>query len=383
MLELGHEFDGLAGRAWLNCAHQGPLPERAAAAAREAVDDKRSPWRIADESFAAVPGRLKRAIGRLIGASPDDVVLANSASYGLELLARTLPLAEGDEVLLVHGDFPATIYPWLPLRERGVRIRFLPGDDALTPERLAAELGSRTRVLCSSWVFSFSGRAVDIGALGEVCRGRGTTFVVNGSQAVGARPLDVSTTAIDALVSSGFKWTCGPYATGFCWLAPRLRDSLTYRPAYWLTHQLAVAGDGLERAPRYELAELRGAAAYDVFCTANFVNFRAWTASIELLLEHGIERVAAHDQALVARIVERLAGGPLRILSPRAEPERSTLVFVTHPDQAENARLHAALREARIEVALRAGRLRLSPHLYNTPDDVERALAVLLRAPSQ
>ncbi|MQA74388.1 MAG: aminotransferase class V-fold PLP-dependent enzyme [Solirubrobacterales bacterium] len=379
MLDVRDEFGGLAERAWLNCAHQGPLPDRAVTAAQQALEEKRSPWRIADDSFAAVPSRLKAAIGHLIGANPDDVVLANSASYGLELLSRTLPLAEGDEILLVDGDFPATIYPWLPLRERGIRVRFLPGDEALTPERLADELGPATRVLCASWVFSFTGRAVDITALGEVCRRHEMTFVVNGSQAVGARALDVAAAGIDALVSSGFKWTCGPYATGFTWLSPRVRDSLTYRPAYWLTHQLAAA-DGLERAPRYELAELPGASAYDVFCSANFINFRAWTASIELLLEHGIERVAAHDQALVARLVDGLGDGPLRLLSPPVEPERSTLVFVTHPEPSANERLHASLREAGVEVALRAGRLRLSPHLYNTADDIDRALAVL-RAP--
>ena len=377
MLDLREEFGGLGERAWLNCAHQGPLPDRAVAAAHEALAEKRSPWRIADEAFAKVPGRLKVAVGRLIGAEADDVVLANSASYGIELLARTLPLADGDEVLLVDGDFPATIYPWLPLRERGVRIRFLPGDDALTPDRLAGELRPRTRVLCSSWVFSFTGRSIDIAGVGEICRRHGTSFVVNGSQAVGARPLDVSALAVDAVLGSGFKWTCGPYATGFAWISPELRDSLTYRPAYWLTHQLAAADDGLDRAPRYELADLRGAAAYDVFCTANFVNFGAWTASIELLLEHGVDRIAAHDQELVARLAGGLEERGMRVLSPLAEPERSTLVFATYGEPAVNERLHRELSRAGIHVAVRDGNLRFSPHLYNTIEDIDRALAEL------
>lgn len=373
---LSSEFDGLSERAWLNCAHQGPLPRRAADVARAAIERKRSPWLMEARQWDEVPSRLKSAIAALIGARAEDVVLANSASYGLELLSRTLPLHSGDEVLLVNGDFPATVYPWLPLRDRGIDVRLLPGDASVTPERLAAELGPRTRVFCSSWAFSFSGRAIDVAGLGEACSTNGTTFVLNGTQAVGARTLDLDRLPVDALVCSGFKWLCGPYATGFAWLSPPLRESLTYRPAYWLTHQMA-GGAGLERTPTYELADV-GAAAYDVPDTANFVNFEAWTASLELLAEVGIERIEAHDQALVQRLVDGIADAPLGLLSPAGGPERSTLVIASHPDEARDAGLFEDLRAAGVDVALRAGSLRFSPHLYNSADDVDRALAILM-----
>ena len=371
---LSEEFDGLADRAWLNCAHQAPLPRRAVEAAEAAIERKRSPWLMEPEQWEEVPRRLKAAIALLIGASAEDVVLTNSASYGLELLARTLPLEAGDEVLLVDGDFPASIYPWLPLRERGVEVRFLPGD-SITPKHLGDALRGRTRVFCSSWVFSFTGRALDIEALGEVCATRGTTFVVNATQAVGARPLDIGAVRADALVCSGFKWLCGPYGTGFAWFSPALRDRLTYRPAYWLTHQQALGGD-VERGPTYELAEV-GAAAYDLPDTANFINFEAWLASLELLAEVGVAPIEAHDQELVAQLVEGIAGSPLDLLSPRAGAERSTLVFASHPEDARNAEVFEALRAAGIHVAMRTGALRFSPHLYNGSADVERALEVL------
>ena len=372
---LSDEFDGLAGRAWLNCAHQGPLPRRAVEAAEASIERKRSPWLMEPEQWAQVPRRLRAAIAPLIGARAEDVVLANSASYGLELLARTLPLEAGDEVLLVDGDFPATIYPWLPLRERGIAVRLLPADKPLTAELLEAELSPRTRVFCTSWVFSFSGVAVDVAALGEVCAARGTRFVVNATQAVGARRLALGTLPIDALVCSGFKWLCGPYGTGFLWLSPALREELTYRPAYWLTHQQALAG-GIERTPSYELADV-GAAAYDIPDTANFIHFEAWAASLELLAKLGIGAIEAHDQELVQRLVEGIAESPLDLLSPREGSERSTLVFASHPDGDRNTELFGALRDSGVDVAMRAGALRFSPHLYNGSEDVDRALAVL------
>jgi cysteine desulfurase / selenocysteine lyase len=294
------------------------------------------------------------------------------------LLARTLPLDPGDEVLLVDGDFPATIYPWLPLRERGIAVRLLPADKRLTAELLEAELGPRTRVFCTSWVFSFSGRAVDIAALGEVCTGRGTSFIVNATQAVGARSLDLGAHAIDALVCSGFKWLCGPYGTGFAWLSPALRERLTYRPAYWLTHRQAFPGE-FEHSTTYELADV-GAAAYDLTDTANFIQFEAWTASLELLAEIGLERIEAHDQELVDLLVEGIAESPVELLSPTAGPKRSTLVFASHPEEERNAEIFEALSEAGVHAAMRGGALRFAPHLYNGAEDIERALELMRRA---
>jgi cysteine desulfurase / selenocysteine lyase len=357
-----------------------PLPRTAVEVVSEAVAEKQSPWRIRDESFAAVPRRLKQALGELIGAAVEEVILGNSTTYGLNLLAQGLPLEAGDEILLVEGDFPATVYPWLPLRERGVRVRRLrPPGGALTAEALAAELTPATRALCSSWAFSFSGVTIDLATIGEVCREHGVWFLVNGSQAVGARPIDLGALPVDALVSCGFKWLCGPYATGFAWIRPELRESLTYRQAYWLTHQLATFGD-FDRAGEYELGHV-GAAAYDVFCTANFFNFSAWTASVKLLIEAGIERVSAHDQTLVQQLIDGLDEGTYELLSPRHSPARSTLVYVTHRQRDLNESVHRQLERAGIDIALRDGNLRFSPHLYNTAEDIDRALDLLPAIP--
>jgi len=374
-LEVGGDFGGFEGRAWLNCAHQGPLPLVAVAEAERALADKAAPHRIGDDDFTEVPGRLKAALGRLVGVPADQVILGNSTSYGLHLLVQGVDWRQGDEVLLVDGDFPATIVPWLPLAERGVRVRQLRLEGgALDAGRLEAELTPATRLFCTSWVFSFTGQTVDLAALGRVCRRAGVTFVVNGSQAVGAAPLDLGTLPVDALVSCGFKWLCGPYGTGFCWLAPDLLASLTYRPAYWLGH---LAQDDLGGHREVRLRDDLGAAAWDVFGTANFLNFRPWTASVEYLLGLGAERVAARDQALVERFLLGLDPDRHRLVSPRRGPGRSTLVVLGHRQPGRTEALHRRLAAAGVDVALRRGRLRVSPHLYNTEADIDRALEVL------
>ena len=103
------DFGPFDGRVWLNCAHQGPLPRVAAEAAREAIDWKVAPYRLTSERFGGVPAGLRESLARLIGAAADDIILANSASYGLHLMANGLPWKAGDEILLMKGDFPSDI----------------------------------------------------------------------------------------------------------------------------------------------------------------------------------------------------------------------------------------------------------------------------------
>src|SRR5262245_53395892 len=210
------DFGPFDGRVWLNCAHQGPLPRVSADEAHEAITWKIAPHRLTTDRFGAVPQRLKNAIGKLIDAPPDEIILGNSASYGLHLLANGIPWRVGDEVLLMKGDFPSDILPWLGLQKKGVRVRLIePRRHVLQADELAAQISPSTRLLCTTWVHSFSGHAVDEQALGRVCRERNILFVMNCSQALGARPFRVADAPVDAIVSVGHKWLCGPYAAGF------------------------------------------------------------------------------------------------------------------------------------------------------------------------
>lgn len=367
-------FGPFHGHAWLNCAHQGPIPKVAVREAQAALEDKVVPYRLSDEAFIETPRRLKAALGRLVHVPPDEIILGNSTAYGLNLLVQGLRLEEGDEVLLIEGDFPSTVITWLPLRERGIEVRlFHPSEWPPTAAEIASQMSPRTRVLCCSWVFSFFGAAVDLESVGAICRERGVLFVVNGSQAIGAREIDVSKLPLDALVSCGFKWQCGPYGTGFAWIRPDVLDGLSYQQAYWLAH-------GGARSATYELRDDLGAAAYDVFGTANFLTFRCWTASLELLLDLGVNEIQSYNDELVALLLEGLDHLGYVVVSPRSEKERSTLVLFTHEDRSHNAAIKASLEENEIHVAERDGKLRISAHLYNTPQDIARVFEVLKRS---
>jgi selenocysteine lyase/cysteine desulfurase len=367
-------FGPFDGRSWLNTAHQGPLPRPAVEMAVRAAALKAAPHRIADDDFSEIPERLRGLLAQLVGSPPGQIVLGNSTSYGLHLVANGLDWQDGDEVLVIEGDYPATILPWQRLDRLGVRVRPLrPAGDLLSAAELTAAIGPRTRLLAVTWVDSFTGRTLDLHELGAVCRQAGVLFLVNASQALGARPLDVSATPVDAVVACGYKWLCGPYGTGFAWLHPDLLDRLRPQQAYWLAMQ---AGRGLDQMRETSVRDDLGVRAFDVFCPAGFATTLPWIASLELFLGTGIGTIADWDQRLVDRLLAGIDPERYRLISPASGPARSTLVVLSAVDGSSDQR-HRRLSEAGIDIAYREGNLRVSVHLFNEPAEVDRALAVL------
>lgn len=374
MIDAAARFGPFDGRVWLNTAHQGPLPRVAVDAAHRAAAMKAAPHRLDDDDFTAVPERLRGLLARLLHASSDHIVLGDSTSHGMHLIANGLPWADGDEVLVLDGDYPATVLPWQRLAGRGVTTTALrPAGPVLTGEELAAAIGPRTRLVALTWVDSFTGRANDLDALGAVTRRAGVPMVVNASQALGARPLDVTRTPVDAVVCCGYKWLCGPYGTGFTWLHPDLLGRIVPQQAYWLAMQ---AGCALDRMRDTTIRDDLGVRALDVFCPANFLDVLPWIESLRLLLDLGVPAIAAHDQRLVDRLLDGLDPNRHRLVSPADGPARAAFA-VLNDVTADTGAVHRRLTEAGIDTAHREGNLRLSMHLFTTAADVDRTLEAL------
>nr|MDO8135102.1 aminotransferase class V-fold PLP-dependent enzyme [Candidatus Njordarchaeum guaymaensis] len=375
MRSYAEDFGPFENRVWLNAAGIGPMPRIAVEAAHETIAWSQTPSLASTEKFHDVPLELKRSLGQLINGEPQNIVLGNSASYGLHLWANGLPFKSGDEILLVKGDFPATILPWLALRNKGVIVREIqPEGHVLSADDLRRSITESTRVLCATWVDSFTGFALDVEAIGRLCRENGIQFLLNATQGLGARQLDVSKTPIDGITSSGYKWLCGPYGTGFCWMQQDALESLQYNQAYWLVMQ----GDrDLDRIRDYRIRNDVGAERYDVFGTANFFNFVPWTKSIEYLNTQGILQIQKHNDNLVETLTAGIDTKKYKVLSPRAGNQRTAIIVISHREEKMNKTLFETLTKKGVDISLREGNLRLSPHLYNTSKDIDVALSIL------
>jgi len=371
------DFGPFDGKVWLNVASEGPLPHAAVGALKDVLEWKLQPFQMTVPRFLSVPHQLKTAIGSLINVDPQDVILGNSATYGLQILANGLPLKEGDQVILMQNDFPTNILPWLALTKKGVNVRQVKArEHVLTPDELVENLTPNTRVVCLSWVHTFSGHKIDVIRIGEICRERGIVFILNCSQAIGAFAVDASRIPADAIVCAGYKWMLGPYGTGFCWIKPEVRNTLNYNHAYW---QSVLNEAQLVSTEEIVLPELKNARQYDVFGTANFFNYAPWTASIQYLTKLGMDKVEQYNQQLVGMIVDGIDPKQFKLISPAEPMFRSNLVVFSHLDPQQNEAVFNRLKDAGIFVALWKGNLRASAHIHNTRYDIEKFLRVVNR----
>ncbi len=365
----------LVGRApYLNAASMGPLPERSRAAI-EAYNRRRSDihaMRGAD--FDAVLARCRRAAARLIGADEDEIALLPNTSFGINLAALALPLERGRRVLLSDREFPANVYPWLGLeRLRGARVDVLPADVRGNPDegRMLEEVArGDVGILAISAVQFTSGWVADLEALGRACRAHGTFLVVDAIQALGQLPVDVRASHVDVLAAGGHKWLCGPFGTGFTYVRREIIDRMEPHLVGWTSMR---ASADLESVLDYEYAWIEGARRFEV-ATQPWQDYAGLAESLELLLDADPTRIRTHVLGLQDPLAAWLAERGVEVVSD-ARPERRSGIFSFRPADAAGA--NRALVRAGVGCVLREGAVRLSPHLYNQPEDVETVMDVL------
>jgi selenocysteine lyase/cysteine desulfurase len=311
---------------------------------------------------------VRALAGRLINADPLDVAFVANTSTGLNLVAEGFPWRPGDNVVIAEEEYPANQYPWLNLRDRGVEVRRVPSRGSrILIDDVAATIDGRTRVVSLSWVEFASGFRNDLDALGSLCRERGVLFCVDAIQGLGVLPLDVRRSPIDFLAADGHKWLLGPEGAGVVWARPEVVERLRAVGIGW--HSVVGAWDFA--AIDFRLKPNAGRWEGGSF---NIAGITGLGASLELLLDAGIPAVAGRVLGLTDYLCDRAARAGLEVFSSRRGDDRSGIVSLTVPDPAGAVK---RCRAAGVIVNHRCGRLRVSPHAYNTEDEIDRLIECL------
>jgi selenocysteine lyase/cysteine desulfurase len=316
--------------------------------------------------------RRGRELGAaLLNARVEEIALMVNTSYGINLAARALPLQAGDVVLTYDGEFPANVYPWMALASRGIALERIPLRAGLPDEeRLLASLDrADIRVVAVSWVQFASGYRTDLARLGRACRERGIYLVVDAIQGLGGATLDVREVPVDILACGAQKWLLSPWGTGFVYVREELVRQLEPQAVGWMS---MAASEDFTRLTDYEFRFWDDARRFEVI-TLPFQDFAGMNASLELLHELGPAAVAAHVQQLATRLVRAAdARDDLRLVTPADPSRRAGVISIAPPDPRASS---ARLTKANIIHALREGAIRLSPHCYNTADEIDAAVA--------
>ena len=367
------EFPWTAETIYLNNASIGPIPERTRRALDEFTAKRTAPHLLPDRELFAGLAAARLGLAQLINADPSEIALATNTSWGLNLAARALPLERGDVVLVSDKEFPANVYPWLLLRDQGITVEMTrctaqgwPDEEHLL-ERLR---DPRVRVLAVSFVQFSNGYRADLKRLGAACRANGTYLVVDGIQGIGNSVLDLRETPLDILACGGQKWLLSPWGSGFVYVRKELVSQL--EPA--ITGWMAFEGtDDFSRLTEYNPTFRSDARRFEMI-TLPYQDFFGMTASLQLLLEVGVREIAEVTRSAHEPIVKWAQAHGVRIASPTENGHRSAILCVAPPKPVE---AYHALKRARVVCSLREGSIRLSPHCYNTVEEMEKVTEVL------
>jgi cysteine desulfurase/selenocysteine lyase len=361
---------------YLNVAYHGPLPLASARAGREALEWKTQPYRLPDSIHFDLPDRIRGKIAQIIGASGDEIAVTTGASSGLASVATSFDWKPGDEVLVGRGEFPAHFSTWLPYDRAGkLRMRVIaPRDRFITADDYIENIGPKTRLVSASLVRFDNAARLDAVRVAEACHAAGAMLLLDLSQCVGGMPISIRELGADFAVSSGYKWLLGPYGTGFFWVAREAAERLPLGPLYFMALEGAR---NFHTLPLDNLRAVPGAPRWDSPEPASFTNLAAFEASLDFVLQVGVNCIAQYIGTLVREIIRRLPPGRFTLASPEQSERRGPSICVAARTSEETANCFGRLQEAQVMVSLRENALRIAPHLYNTQDHISRLIDVL------
>ncbi|HEY0004487.1 MAG TPA: aminotransferase class V-fold PLP-dependent enzyme [Pyrinomonadaceae bacterium] len=357
---------------YLNHAAVSPPPATTLRAIEAQLQDVAQNGSLNYRQWVMVKERARQLAAEMIRARPSQLAFMRNTSDGLSTIANGLRWQSGDNLVSFRREFPSNVYPWLRLRETcGVEVRMCEEvDGRVDLDGLINLIDERTRLVALSHVQYGSGFRADLERIGRAARERDALFVVDIIQSMGVVPIDVEADLIDAAAAACHKWLLTPEGVGLIYLSDRARERLEPTLLGWYSVREPEAYGNFEQEWKQD------ALAWETG-TAPTALLHGLEASLRLLTETGIERIAAHLNELTDYLCERLSGLDYEIVSPRGEGEKSQIVCIRHRGRWTPAALYAHLKKQNIITAPRGDRLRIAPHLYNMIEEMETLVNAL------
>jgi cysteine desulfurase/selenocysteine lyase len=359
------------GLVYVNHAAVGVLPNVTRDALHAMIDDHAARGVLGTAPREMAMPAYRRRIAALVGGRGEEIALLRNTGDGATVIAQGLDLGAGDEVITGANEFGANAYPWLALRERGVTVTLIGApQERMTPDVLRRYISARTKVVAVSWVTFDDGYRHDLTALADVAHAHGALFAVDAIQGLGAFPLDVHATNVDAVYAGGAKWLMALQGVSFLWLRANLLDRVALRLPGW--RSVADMWDFLDytQAPAPDASRYEGG-------TPNFLGALSLATSIDVLTNAGIDRIGAHVLALTDRLTEGLRSRGYTVVSDRRSDDVKSGIVLFRRDDIDPVALGKRLNEAKICTTYRPTGIRIAPHGHNTTEDVDTILAAL------
>jgi len=369
---LAREAFALApGLVYVNHAAVGLLPVATRDALHAMIDDHAARGVLGTASRELSLPAYRRRIAEFVGGRGEEIALLRNTGDGATILAQGLELGPGDEVITGANEFGANAYPWLVLRERGVTVTLIDAPrERMTPDVLRRTISARTKIVAVSWVTFDDGYRHDLAALAEVAHAHGALLAVDAIQGLGAFPLDVNATGVDALYAGGAKWLMALQGVSFLWLRANLLDRVALRMPGW--RSALDMWDFLDytQPPAPDASRYEGG-------TPNILGALSLASSIDVLGAAGVERIGEHILALTDRLAAGLESRGWTIVGDRSRNDVKSGIVTFRRDGVDAIALGKRLGQAKIVTTYRAGGVRVAPHGHNTAAEIDAILDAL------
>ena len=357
---------------YLNHAAVSPPPVPTIEAVQTQLRDVAENGSLNYRSWIAVKERARKLAADMIGARTEQMAFMRNTSDGLSTVANGFPWSRGDNLVTFRREFPSNMYPWLRIREaKGVEVRTCEERDGrIDLDELVGLIDSKTRIVAISQVQYASGFRADLERIGRAARAHDALLVVDVIQAMGVIPTNVEADLIDVAAAAGHKWLLTPEGVGLLYLSDRARERIAPTLVGWISVPKPEDYDDFEQ-------EWNGGALAWETGTGPSALIYGLEASLRLLAETGINKIADHLEQLTDYLCERLKGRDYQIVSSREASEKSQIICVRHNSGLSSMALYTHLKNRNVITAPRGDRVRVSPHLYNTREDIDELVNAL------
>lgn len=357
---------------YLNHAAVSPWPQRAVEAVSRFARENGEQGSRHYDRWLAVEQALREQLRQLVNArGSDEIALLKNTSEALSVVAYGMDWNSGDRIIISNQEFPSNRIVWESLQPLGVEIIEVDIGNTDTPEvAIIDRIDTRTRLVSLSSVQYSSGLALDLKPIGAACRQHQAAFCVDAIQSLGVKPFDVQACQADFVMADGHKWMLGPEGLALFYCRAEWLDRLSLKQFGW--HMVEALGD-------YDRREWQPAGTARRFeCgSPNMLGIHALQASLDLLLETGIEAVFNSVSSKITYLIDNLVDNGAQLLSETHPTRRAGIVTFERPG-IDNAALYTHLQQHGVICAMRGGGIRFSPHFYTPGAVLDRALALSL-----
>lgn len=365
------EFETIQhGIIFVNHAGTAALPKRCADAMKTAIECNQI-MRV--EDFMRIMSMIEDCRSRaaeLLHVSPNELALSRNTTEGINWVANGIRWQPGDRVVTINGEYPANIYPWLRLQAKSVDVHFIqPVNGRTTLEQLEAAITPKTRLVTLSFVDFVTGFCFDLDAVGRLCKEKNVLLHVDLIQGLGVLPVDLKQSQVSFASFGAQKWLLGPMGAGIFYCSMDCLDELE------VTNIGATSVKNFIPYLHYDSTLLDTAKRFEYSASAVH-EMIGMGASLSIFLEFGMDFISTRIKMLTDHLIEGAAAKGYACISPRGDGEWSGIVSLQHPQKAA-LDVVDQLGKANIFTREREGYIRLSPHFYQTEDEMQKIVDAL------